>query len=130
MTSSRGSSTTFSASRRHGSNTITVRGRVPKGRSTGRWLITVDRPELLAAAVFRAELAKRKITVGSTKLGTAPSSGQQVVASDTSMRLAELMVPFMKLSNNMHAEHLTKAMSRRTGERAAGRTESRRPPRT
>ena len=115
VTSSRGSSTTFSASRQHRSNTITVGGRVPKGRSTGRWLITVDRPELLAAAVFRAELAKRKITVGSTSLAAVPDGGQQVVASDTSMRLAELMVPFMKLSNNMHAEHLTKAMSRRTG---------------
>ena len=115
VTSARGTSTTFSATRAHGSNTITVRGRVPKGRSTASRLITVDRPELLAAAVFRAELAKHKITVGSTLLATTPDDGHHLVARDTSMRLADLMVPFMKLSNNMHAEHLTKAMSRRTG---------------
>ena len=77
VTSARGTSTSFSAARKHGSNTITVRGRVPKGRSTASWLITVDRPELLAAAVFRAELAKRKITVGSTLLATIPAGGHQ-----------------------------------------------------
>src|SRR3712207_2097210 len=39
-TSARGTSTTFSASRRHGSNTITVRGRVPVSRTAGYWQIT------------------------------------------------------------------------------------------
>lgn len=114
-TSSSGSSTTISASRNHGSNTITVGGRVPRGRSGSR-LITVHRPELYAAAVFRAELAKLKITIaGRTKVGATPRDGRELIARDRSMPLNELLIPFMKLSNNMHAEALTKAMSRETG---------------
>jgi serine-type D-Ala-D-Ala carboxypeptidase/endopeptidase (penicillin-binding protein 4) len=112
-TSAKGTSTTFSASRRHGSNTITVRGRVPVGRSAGYWQITVDKPELYAGAVFRAELAKQKIkVVASTVIGTTPLSNRKRVARDRSMTLANLLVPFMKLSNNMHAEALTKTMGR------------------
>ena len=83
VTSARGTSTSFSAARKHGSNTITVRGRVPKGRSTGELADHRHRPELYAAAVFRAELAKRKITVGSTMLGTIPAGGQQVLSPAT-----------------------------------------------
>jgi serine-type D-Ala-D-Ala carboxypeptidase/endopeptidase (penicillin-binding protein 4) len=112
-TSARGTSTTFSANRRHGSNTITVRGRVPMGRPTGYWQITVDKPELYAGAVFRAELAKLKIkVVGSTVIGSTPPTHRKRVARDRSMTLARLLVPFMKLSNNMHAEALTKTMGR------------------
>ena len=44
--------------------------------------------------------------------GHAPRGAQQLVARDRSMPLTDLLIPFMKLSNNMHAEALTKAMSR------------------
>ncbi len=112
-TSARGTSTTFSAQRNHGSNTITLRGRVPQGRSTGHRLITVHRPDLYAGAVFRAELAKVGITVeGSTIASAMPAKFHHLVARDHSMRLSSLMVPYMKLSNNMHAEALTKTMGR------------------
>ena len=112
-TSSRGSSTTFSAHLAYGTNKITVRGRVPVGRSTGRWLITVHKPELYAGAVFRAELAKLKIKVdGPTEILTTPADQRTLVGRDTSMQLSDLLIPFMKLSNNMHAEALTKAMGR------------------
>jgi D-alanyl-D-alanine carboxypeptidase/D-alanyl-D-alanine-endopeptidase (penicillin-binding protein 4) len=112
-TSARGSSTTFSAYRRHGSNTITVRGRVPAGRGPGYRQITVHKPELYAGAVFRAELAKQKVTVvGSTMIGSTPTTNRKRIARDRSMTLARLLVPFMKLSNNMHAEALTKTMGR------------------
>jgi D-alanyl-D-alanine carboxypeptidase/D-alanyl-D-alanine-endopeptidase (penicillin-binding protein 4) len=115
-TSGRGTGTTFSATRRHGSNTITVRGRVPAGRSAGYWEITVHRPALYAGAVFRAELAKLKIKVGgSTAGGRTPTPNRTRVARDRSMTLAQLLVPFMKLSNNMHAEALTKTMGRVKG---------------
>jgi D-alanyl-D-alanine carboxypeptidase/D-alanyl-D-alanine-endopeptidase (penicillin-binding protein 4) len=111
-----GTSTTFSASRAYGSSTIILRGRVPKGRS-GSWLITVNRPDLYAAAVFRAELKKAGVIVkGGTTVVATPAGKRTVLATDYSMRLADLLVPFMKLSNNMHAEALTKAMgAKRSG---------------
>ena len=114
-TGSASSSTTFSARRGAGSNTITVRGRV-RGGASGSTLVTVDKPELYAAAVFRAELAKVKVTVvGASKIGTTPATKRTRLARDTSMPLSKLLVPFLKLSNNMHAEALTKAMGTRKG---------------
>lgn len=115
-TGKKGTSTTFAASRTYGSSTITLRGRVPRGRSGSR-LITVHRPDLYAAAVFRAELAKAGVRVlGGTTTVATPSSKRTVLGTDYSMRLADLLVPFLKLSNNMHAEALTKAMgARRSG---------------
>ena len=111
VTSKRGGYSTFSARRTYGTNTITVRGRVPLGRKPAQRLITVHRPELIAAAVFRAELARAGVTVaGLDKSMATPRSNRTVVAVDRSMTLSELLVPFMKLSNNMHAEALTKAM--------------------
>jgi len=109
-------STSLSLSRKAGGNTITVRGQV---RSGGSWsgLVTVDKPELYAAAVFRAELDKQKVKVkGGTSLGTTPASGRTRVARDRSITLTQLLVPFLKLSNNMHAEALTKTMGARSGK--------------
>ena len=117
ITGSSSSYSTFVARRSHGSNTIVVSGRVPKGRATARTLITVHRPELYAAAVFRAELAKVGVTVeGRTITVATPTTSRKRLARDTSMPLSDLLVPFLKLSNNMHAEALTKAMAARSGE--------------
>jgi D-alanyl-D-alanine carboxypeptidase/D-alanyl-D-alanine-endopeptidase (penicillin-binding protein 4) len=115
-TGKKGTATSFSASRAQGSKTITLRGRVAKGRSGSR-LITVHRPDLYAAAVFRAELKKAGVTVrGGTASLATPAAGRVVLATDYSMTLSQLLVPFMKLSNNMHAEALTKAMgAKRSG---------------
>ena len=103
-------STSVSLSRRLGGNSITVRGHVEAGT---KWsgLVTVDKPELYAAAVFREELKRQDIDIdGGIKLGTTPASKRTRVARDTSMTLAKLLVPFLKLSNNLHAETLTKTM--------------------
>jgi len=117
-TSARGTSTTFWAHRAYGTNTITVNGRVPQGRATGSWQITVDKPELYAAAVFRAELAKVGVTIArGTELQRIPDKDHHLVAVDRSMPLSQLLVPFLKLSNNMHAEALTKTMGTLKGHR-------------
>jgi D-alanyl-D-alanine carboxypeptidase/D-alanyl-D-alanine-endopeptidase (penicillin-binding protein 4) len=110
-TGKRGARMTFSASRRYGSATIKLRGKVPRGRSTGHTLITVARPDLYAAGVFRAELARAGVVVrGRTKAVSTPAGHRTVIARDTSMTLSKLLVPFLKLSNNTHAEALTKTM--------------------
>lgn len=111
ITAKRGAATTLSAARKYGRPTIKLRGKVPRGRATGHTLITVGRPDLYAAAVFRAELAKAGVTVrGGTKSMPTPTGNRTVIAQDTSMPLSKLLVPFLKLSNNNHAEALTKAM--------------------
>ena len=110
------SSTGVSLSRGLGGNQITVRGRVRSG-ATWSGLVTVDKPELYAAAVFRRELGTAKITVeGTTSLGTTPATKRTRVARDRSMTLSALLVPFLKLSNNLHAEALTKTMGTLDGE--------------
>ena len=109
-------STNLSLTRRLGGNTITVRGQVRSGR-TWSGLVTVDKPELYAAAVFRRELERRDVDVeGGTRLGTTPASKRTRVARDRSMTLADLLVPFLKLSNNLHAEALTKTMGTLDGK--------------
>lgn len=110
-TARRGAASTFTASRKYGTGTIRLSGKVPRGQTTGHILVSVGRPDLYAAAVFRTELAEAGVTVrGTTKTETAPTSHRTVIAHDTSMSLSKLLVPFLKLSNNNHAEALTKAM--------------------
>lgn len=105
-------STTIGVRRSSGTNTITVSGSIAKGRSAGREWVTVNDPKLLAATVFRAELTKAGVAVsGSTASGRTPG-GKQRLARDYSMTLDKLLVPFLKLSNNAHAETLTKTMGR------------------
>lgn len=115
-TGSKGTSNTVSARRSLTTGTITVSGRVPLGRAKSNKLITVNRPDLYAAAVFRAELAKVGVIVeGKTRSLATPASSRHLVARDTSMTLSKMLVPFLKLSNNMHAEALTKTMAARAG---------------
>lgn len=113
-----GAEDTVAVERRHGTNTITVSGTVPAGGETIKEWVTVWEPTGYAAAVFRAALTAHGVRVsGATRLGRAAPDGARTLASHASMPLKELLVPFMKLSNNMHAEALTKAM----GYKATGR---------
>ena len=55
--------------------------------------------------MFRAELKKAGVTVrGGTASLATPATKRAVLATDYSMPLSQLLVPFLKLSNNMHAE--------------------------
>ncbi|GHJ36469.1 D-alanyl-D-alanine carboxypeptidase DacC [Streptomyces sp. TS71-3] len=104
--------------RAHGTNDITVAGTVPVGADPDMEWVSVWNPTGYAAAVFRDALARHGIRVtGPTSLGGATPDGAEPLATHDSMPLKDLLIPFLKLSNNMHAEILTKAM----GVKAAGR---------
>ena len=105
--------TTLSFERTHGGNTIVVTGRIAVGAAaTSDWM-TVWEPTGYAAAVFRDALRRHGVRVlGRTVPGRATPADATPVARHDSMALAELLVPFLKLSNNGHAEVLTKEIGR------------------
>lgn len=99
--------------RRHGTETITVGGGIPAGAATVKEWIAVHDPTAYATSVFADALRAHGVRVpdGPRPVRAAPP-GARVVAAHRSMPLTELMHPFMKLSNNMHAEALTKTIGR------------------
>ncbi|WP_394616487.1 D-alanyl-D-alanine carboxypeptidase/D-alanyl-D-alanine-endopeptidase [Lentzea sp. JNUCC 0626] len=78
-------------------------------------LTTVKDPTGLVTSVFQKALQANGITVtGGVKRQEAPA-GAAVLATDTSMKLSELMVPLLKDSNNMLAEVLVKTAGKSFG---------------
>ncbi len=109
-TGAAGSANTLSIEREHGSNVVHVTGSVPLGASTGQEWVTVWEPAGYAADVFRRALRSAGVEVdGKIRTGVAPD-GTRRLGRDESMTVGELMTPFLKLSNNMHAEALVKTM--------------------
>ncbi|WP_396449025.1 D-alanyl-D-alanine carboxypeptidase/D-alanyl-D-alanine-endopeptidase [Actinomadura sp.] len=108
-----GSSSTLSIDRANGSDTLVVTGSYPAGATTFTTLRTVRKPTMYAADVFRKALRAHGVQVkGTTGRGRTPARAARI-ASRESMPLSRLMVPFLKLSNNMIAEILVKAIGRK-----------------
>lgn len=111
-TGAAGSPDTVSVEREHGTNTIVVSGSIPAGGATDQEWATVWEPTGYAADVFRRALAAHGVRLtGATATGATPA-GARPLAQRRSMPLTELLVPYLKLSNNPHAETLVKAMGR------------------
>ncbi|MFB9473353.1 D-alanyl-D-alanine carboxypeptidase/D-alanyl-D-alanine-endopeptidase [Nonomuraea salmonea] len=108
-----GDQTNVLIERQHGTRTVVITGTV--AGSYQEW-VAVDDPTAYAASLFRKGLSKHGVKVlGPTEAGAAPASAKKL-AEHESMPLGELLVPFMKLSNNIHAEILTKAMGREVSD--------------
>jgi D-alanyl-D-alanine carboxypeptidase/D-alanyl-D-alanine-endopeptidase (penicillin-binding protein 4) len=116
-TTAAGGATAISVDREHGSNTFTVSGSIPVGAAGKDSYMAVWEPSGLAAAVFSDALARHGVRVkGGTTFAATPA-GTTVVAQKDSIPVGELLKPFLKLSNNMHAETLVKA----AGKQVTGR---------
>lgn len=109
-----GSKKTVSIIRAHGSNDIIIEGEMPLGGSRTREWMAVTEPSGYALDLFENALIAEGIElIGNSemKMGETPK-GTTLLVDHQSMPLRELYIPFMKLSNNGHAEVLVKEMGR------------------
>lgn len=99
--------------REHGSNTIIINGTIPVGSADVREWMAVWEPTDYALNLFQQALEKNDISwTGEVKSGKTPAKTKKLF-SRQSMPLSDLLVPFMKLSNNTHAEVLVKEMGKK-----------------
>ncbi|MEH7505698.1 D-alanyl-D-alanine carboxypeptidase/D-alanyl-D-alanine-endopeptidase [Neobacillus drentensis] len=98
--------------REHAKNIITIKGTIPtKAKAEKDWIGVWD-PTRYAMSLLNKSLIEHGIRVtGKLKTGRVPETAN-MLSTHQSMPLSELLVPFMKLSNNVHAEILIKEMGR------------------
>nr|WP_040681333.1 D-alanyl-D-alanine carboxypeptidase/D-alanyl-D-alanine-endopeptidase [Paenisporosarcina sp. TG20] len=109
-----GGTKTITIERDHGTNNIVIEGTVPVGGTVTREWIAVWEPSYYALDLFEKSLIEHGIDLGDTSkvlMGKTPNEAQ-LLTSKSSMTLKELSIPFMKLSNNGHAEVLAKEMGK------------------
>ncbi|WP_226577348.1 D-alanyl-D-alanine carboxypeptidase/D-alanyl-D-alanine-endopeptidase [Halobacillus litoralis] len=99
--------------RKHGTNEIVVEGTIPIESRRFREWVSVSEPTGLALSLFHDSLIEQGIKVNGGKVGNrrVPDTAERLI-SYNSMPLQDLFIPFMKLSNNGHAEGLVKEMGK------------------
>ncbi|MFS0888444.1 D-alanyl-D-alanine carboxypeptidase/D-alanyl-D-alanine-endopeptidase [Peribacillus frigoritolerans] len=98
--------------RSHGTQVITVTGTIPEDAGVTKEWVSVEDPTEYALSLFEKSMKKYGIKVlGKRKKGKTPV-GAHMIATHQSMKLSQLLIPFMKLSNNSNAEVLVKEMGK------------------
>lgn len=118
-TGASGQTSTISIDRTHGSNEIFVTGQVPVGAKKVRSWVAIWEPAGLVLDVFKNALEAEDIHLtGKQRMTKKPiPASATLLASKKSMPVADLFIPFVKLSNNGLAEVLIKEMGKtRVGE--------------
>ncbi|MFS0574007.1 D-alanyl-D-alanine carboxypeptidase/D-alanyl-D-alanine-endopeptidase [Sporosarcina sp. 179-K 3D1 HS] len=112
-TVAKGNSNTLRIYRKHGTNTIFITGNAPIGSTGKKEWVAVSNPTAYTLHEFKQSLTDRGIRFSNSSnvRGNTPDSAR-LLTHRTSMPLKDLIVPFMKLSNNTHAEMLAKTMGK------------------
>jgi D-alanyl-D-alanine carboxypeptidase/D-alanyl-D-alanine-endopeptidase (penicillin-binding protein 4) len=108
-TATTGTATALSVNRVHGTNTITVAGTIAAGAQPDTEQMSVDNPTAFVASLFRKALSDAGVSVTGANAFQKMPTGLPTVASHTSATIGQLLNPFLKQSNNMIAETLTKS---------------------
>lgn len=110
----KGHKNTLSIKRKHGTNTIVITGNAPIGSAGKKEWVTVSNPTAYSLDVFKKSLGSKGIKFNKSSKVTRREAPQNadIISSRQSMPLKKLMRPFMKLSNNTHAEILAKTMGK------------------
>jgi serine-type D-Ala-D-Ala carboxypeptidase/endopeptidase (penicillin-binding protein 4) len=110
VTKPAGEGTSYSVERRHGSNVIVVSGQIALEEGPFQDWSSVEDPTAYAADVFRRALRGHGIELtGRIKNGGTPAEADRL-AGLRSMTVGKLLTPFLKLSNNGHAEVLVRTI--------------------
>lgn len=98
----------------HGKNELVIEGTVPEAGSIMKEWVSVWDPTKYTVELFKQELEREGIYVkGDCYIGKAPNNTKKLVIHK-SKPLSEILVPFLKLSNNTIAEMLVKEMGKVT----------------
>ncbi|WP_246941574.1 D-alanyl-D-alanine carboxypeptidase/D-alanyl-D-alanine-endopeptidase [Bacillus pinisoli] len=103
---------TLEVSRKHGENTIMIEGVIPKnGVRVKEWISVWEPSHYVIHHLNELLKAQGIILKGNILLGETPENAS-LLLSHSSMTLSELLIPFLKFSNNGHGEVLIKEMAR------------------
>ncbi|WP_239094080.1 D-alanyl-D-alanine carboxypeptidase/D-alanyl-D-alanine-endopeptidase [Bacillus sp. B15-48] len=100
--------------REHGTNVININGTIPFSSNSEKAWVAVWEPTEYTLDVFLHALIDAGFKISNSlevKTGSTPEDAQ-LLTIKKSMPLEDLLVPFMKLSNNGHGETLTKEMGK------------------
>ncbi|WP_430132357.1 D-alanyl-D-alanine carboxypeptidase/D-alanyl-D-alanine endopeptidase [Neobacillus pocheonensis] len=98
--------------REHAKNTVLIKGTIPlKSKVEKEWVGVWD-PSKYAVTLFQQSLTNHGISLAEKiRMGRVPDTAR-ILSIHHSMPLSQMLVPFLKLSNNVHAEVLIKEMGR------------------
>ena len=107
-----GKSNTVTIERLYQTNQIVISGNLPVDKTKKEW-VTVQHPTTHTLTMFQAVLVEAGIEYSKEKLFQAATpNSAQLVAMKQSMTLEQLLIPYMKLSNNGIADILVKTMGK------------------
>nr|WP_026073496.1 D-alanyl-D-alanine carboxypeptidase/D-alanyl-D-alanine-endopeptidase [Robertmurraya massiliosenegalensis] len=101
----------FHMEREHGSNHLILEGMLPIATPRKKEYIAVWEPTGYALDLFKQGLKAQGIILDG-KVQRGQFKAGKIIAIHFSIPLSQLLVPFMKLSNNVHAEVLIKEMGK------------------
>lgn len=112
LTVEAGKTNTVTIERLYNTNKIVVKGNLPVDKTKREW-VTVKHPTTHTLTMFQEILAEAGIEYSKEKVFQAATpKSAQLVARKQSMTLEQLLIPYMKLSNNGIADILVKTMGK------------------